>query len=722
MLAGRAAAPRAGMEALVVARHLVRAGRWTDDTQLLAVGPLAADTAYQLGDHATAADVAEATLAAARRSDAGEALLARLHLRAGAALHRAHEQHQYRRHLDAAIAYAEAGDDPEVWVEALDHLLRADQTIGGRRVSPSELQPLLDRLGGEHAALRSRMLQLRSEVCFTNGQFDVGVTDGLEAASVARRVGDGMLEAKAAIATGLNRWARLDLAGAGRSLETGQRLASLADDPWITTWGRGRLAMVHVMTGRLDAAELEAKLNEDRSAELGQWSDRALASAVLATVDLHRGDLAGAERHSARALAHVARSEYHWAAQIVIPVMACARALRGDRAGAHEALGLWKAAGRPAPAVFRMAADLTAGEPNRAANRLGVPRTDRRPTALNLASLVLSLLACSELDRHDQAKGLLGLLEDLDERNVVLPLEWLASVPRARARAYRPSASSTRLLPRARPSGGGHDVGWCDGRVGARATWSSPVSTPTDPGVRAGRRVMHAEDRAELADTLDLRIAADAARALALSLGSFHAARRVDGGARGVVLPPVCGAFLVTDIVESTTKAHRARDEAWVPHARRARERSEACLRRFDGVTFRAPGRRDRRLFREPADAVRCALALHDSLAAIEIAGTHVSVHVGICAGEARPRRAGDLTGEAIVRAHRIMAAAGAGQTLIGEELVAPAVLADLRVTAAGTIEPRGYEGDPFPSTRSAPSASAEVLPVSSARMRNSVS
>ena len=152
-------------------------------------------------------------------------------------------------------------------------------------------------------------------------------------------------------------------------------------------------------------------------------------------------------------------------------------------------------------------------------------------------------------------------------------------------------------------------------------------------------------------------------------------------------------ALLFTGVVDSTLRVGRLGDaraaELWAEHDRRARrllvEHRGREIDRSDGFFL---------LFDTAADAARYALAHHDALVDLEL-GARVGLHVGDVTSRdntaddvARGAKRTEVEGLAKPFAARVMALAGAGQTLLSAS--ARAALVDAALAGAG-LEGHGH-------------------------------
>jgi class 3 adenylate cyclase len=145
--------------------------------------------------------------------------------------------------------------------------------------------------------------------------------------------------------------------------------------------------------------------------------------------------------------------------------------------------------------------------------------------------------------------------------------------------------------------------------------------------------------------------------------------------------------LLFSDIVDSTPRAVEAGDAVWRgqldAHDRCVRQE----IRRFAGQVVNTTGDGFLASFADPADAVRCAQAMHREVAALGLA-IRVGIHTGPC-----DDRAGDLSGLTVHIAARVAAAAAAGQVLVTSTVLDALAEPDFPVSKTVTAELRGIPG-----------------------------
>ena len=131
----------------------------------------------------------------------------------------------------------------------------------------------------------------------------------------------------------------------------------------------------------------------------------------------------------------------------------------------------------------------------------------------------------------------------------------------------------------------------------------------------------------------------------------------------GIRPPPrfdrVLATILITDLVDSTATAAKLGDRAWADLLAAHHEAVRRELSRFSGEEIDTAGDGFLALFDGPARAVRCALAIGEGLADLEL-----SVRSGVHTGEIE-RRGEAARGIAVHVAARVAAEAEPGEVLV---------------------------------------------------------
>lgn len=144
---------------------------------------------------------------------------------------------------------------------------------------------------------------------------------------------------------------------------------------------------------------------------------------------------------------------------------------------------------------------------------------------------------------------------------------------------------------------------------------------------------------------------------------------------------------VMTDMVGSTERAATLGDLAWSDLLARHHAAVRREVARFGGREIDTAGDGFLITFDSPARAVRCALAVVDSVAGLGTA-LRVGVHTGEC------RRAGaKLTGLAVHIASRVAAEAGPGEVLVSGTVSDLVAGSGIRFAERGERQLRGVPG-----------------------------
>jgi class 3 adenylate cyclase len=178
------------------------------------------------------------------------------------------------------------------------------------------------------------------------------------------------------------------------------------------------------------------------------------------------------------------------------------------------------------------------------------------------------------------------------------------------------------------------------------------------------------------------------ALALVLALGFTPLRRRIQPVVDQVLPARGLLTLLFTDIVGSTERIVALGDERWraVLESYRAAVRRE--LARFGGREVDTAGDGFFATFERPTQAVRCAIALRDSLRDLGL-GSRVGLHTGEC--ELRGER---VSGLSVVVAARIMAAAKANEIITSSALRDVLDGSRFRFRDRGTESLKGVPGE----------------------------
>jgi class 3 adenylate cyclase len=152
----------------------------------------------------------------------------------------------------------------------------------------------------------------------------------------------------------------------------------------------------------------------------------------------------------------------------------------------------------------------------------------------------------------------------------------------------------------------------------------------------------------------------------------------ITGERRSLHVDRSLATVVFTDIVESTQRAARVGDQRWRQLITTHDEITSQRIHEYGGQLVKSTGDGALARFDGPARAIRCALALRDALAEIDL-----PIRVGLHAGEVE-RNGDDLAGIAVHIGARVMAAAAPGEVLVSRTVV------DLVAGSQITFEERG--------------------------------
>jgi class 3 adenylate cyclase len=150
----------------------------------------------------------------------------------------------------------------------------------------------------------------------------------------------------------------------------------------------------------------------------------------------------------------------------------------------------------------------------------------------------------------------------------------------------------------------------------------------------------------------------------------------------------VLATILFTDLVGSTQRATQLGDAAWAELLARHDAAIRAELDRHDGEEIDTAGDGFLALFDGPARAIRCGLAIRDSLAALRL-----GVRAGVHTGEVERPSGAKPRGIAVHVGARIMSLAGAGEVLVSSTTHDLVAGSGLEFEDRGEHDLKGVEG-----------------------------
>jgi len=149
----------------------------------------------------------------------------------------------------------------------------------------------------------------------------------------------------------------------------------------------------------------------------------------------------------------------------------------------------------------------------------------------------------------------------------------------------------------------------------------------------------------------------------------------------------VLATVLFTDIAASTEQAARLGDRRWRELLEVHDELARRLVEQFGGQLVKTTGDGILATFDGPGRAIRCAAALRD-----ELAGIDLQIRAGLHTGEIE-LRGGDVGGIAVHIAARVMAAAAPGEILTSSTVRDLVVGSDIAMTDRGPHHLKGVDG-----------------------------
>ena len=624
-----------------------RVGDERNRERLAPIALRAAEEAYAAGGWSRAADLYGFAV------DCGAELPAPGLLKWGVARFRDHDITSVDVLLRAADSASATGDE-QVVTASLVLAARSRLTLAGggpTEVVEDRILALAESPEASLDSIRPSLFGIVAECCF--GRFET--QRGLELAARARAaVGPATDEASrwaVDIAEGLHLAASLDLDGARRCFGDAARSEWSAGSAWHRASAFGRLAMVDLVGGDIDAATVDLADAMRSAKDAHHWSELAFCGALATTVAAMRADPA-VEMIAAEAHQMLRRSEYRPAATILHPALAFARAARGDALGAQQALDALREIGlrgrryRSAIALVS-GTDLTDAGGRRPPGPLSLYTLSDHAFALQLATAT-----------KDEAtvQRLLPALAREVELGITISLDWPYLLPRVLAEAGA-LVDDRRVLH------------WLELTEEHARRQSFVYDGLLAMLLRA--RLLTAEGRIDAATNCAAEVirGADAAGLLAVVAAAQRALELMGAEDRGSLISRV---VLVTDMVSSTGILHRLGDPGWVALLDEHDALVRSAIRAHGGVMYKHTGDGVCAWFTEAADAVSCSRSL---LAAFEdrdlgAGRDRIAIRIGLARG--RPIfRDGDLFGATLVEAVRLCAAAAPGTGLATAEVQA---------------------------------------------------
>ena len=147
----------------------------------------------------------------------------------------------------------------------------------------------------------------------------------------------------------------------------------------------------------------------------------------------------------------------------------------------------------------------------------------------------------------------------------------------------------------------------------------------------------------------------------------------------------VLATILFTDIVESTSLAHKLGDKAWKALLDEHDQLCELCLERFRGRLIKRTGDGIHATFDGPGRAISCAKAILDGAQSLGL-GIRTGLHTGEC-----EIRGDETEGVAVHLAARVAALAESGEVLVSRTVRDLVVGSEIEFKNRGTHQLRGF-------------------------------
>ncbi len=671
--------------ALDIASHLRDAGSMAPIDARRRWGAEAAERAMELGAWGDAV----AAFALALDDDAADGLSPERLLSLGAGAVRAsaadHDLESCERFARPAIDLARQLGDLDTWCEVISDLGHARVRVvgGGEAMRVADLEELLAVVGDDGLTLRARVTALLAEACFAAFDFERGLGYAREASRLAHVADDDEVLAFVLFVLGLQHQGRFELEESERCFSDSVEHAR-AKGFAGGAWSRGRIPSAQWLRGELDAASASAQRAEaDAAATLG-WAEMSLIAAWRANIDGAAGRFGEAEKAAERALVLQRRCDYAFTSIVAQPVLAIARAMRGNLDGARRGLAGWREV-RPSRWIDQLEVLLLAlaGEADEV--RSALERNPWRVISVEEVDLRRAASLCAQVE----VGSIIGDREMLSAART--PLE------RLHARGVRFVPGSLSLVTRLCAV-----VASFDGDHPAAVQWLGAARTDALRAGAAGELARCDLDEVDLArrdgtdhpDRDHLLVTASSAFDRLGMLPFLRRTEQVLDATGAAHVHRTLKVVLFTDLVGSTSLNAASGDDRYLQLLRAHDRVIRASLVRHDGVEFKHTGDGMAAWFASPRQGVRCALDLQDTLAGALRAesGLEVRLRCGLAAGEPIEDR-GDLFGLTVARAARICALADEGAVLVSAEI--PPMITDDTITFVdhGAMPLRGIPG-----------------------------
>lgn len=376
----------------------------------------------------------EAAIEATTRIDDGpSALRALLYARSAYAHWYNHDNRRAIDNARAAVELAQPLGDLSIWADALTSLARGlwsgETGAWGTSYDFSPFDEFLAAAGDREPLLRARVHQVRGSLRFMTTDSD-GASEDLDTAlALARDQNDARVLGEITFARASVFVANIELQEAIDAYEMAYALDESVGNELHCVSGHRGIATVRWMLGDLYEGAEQAQVAMEKGPTIAAWAECSNATAVAAGIAVAQGRFEDAEE-----LAATAERLMRWAghpptAQLLYPALACARTLRGDFAGAHQALDAWAMVTSPGINRFRSLVHAHEGKRELVGPHRTRPRVER-PKFFEVASIAAAIEIGDLLDDLDRIEWAAPGIQYVAERGARFDLGWCSFIPR----------------------------------------------------------------------------------------------------------------------------------------------------------------------------------------------------------------------------------------------------------------------------------------------------
>lgn len=655
-----------------VALHLLKAeGRAASYPDAANILRRAAGQSLQSANHRLAARFAEAAL----RLDPNVEV-ATTHYLAAVAHFRDYSPEHTLRHLEVAEQATRAKADQRTALDLARVLTLRNRLALGTDLaidSFNRSEDLLQEARDLDGSLAAQLCEDLSEYSTLTANHEAGAVWADQSLAFADEANDAVCASTASFAKGLNLWMQLRLPEASDFFRASQRYSERGNDPWFRCWGSGRIPIVQLMEAHPTLATATSQSAEATARAVGDQSERVLALGTQISALVARGRFDEADGLADLAVALLDRTEYAWATAYIFRPLSFRHAITGDTSRASEMIDLWAQRSGSVPWSTRPYLQCLDGLVDRASLAGRAWRHKLSPITMASAIWSAELIGDSASPMYETLRTQLTAAA---EQGALLAPDSSHLVQRAVARLCR--------------LGGDLDDGRTFGEAALETAQRSDL--PIEAALVAidlAETFLQLEEMDKAIEHLELAAGIAASRQLVpVQERCERAATQL--GVRLASEPPlsVKRSLLFTDIVQSTTLVSVVGDAQWVRLLGAHDAAIKGCLPSTHGHQFTHTGDGIGAWFASPHDAVACADAIH---AAIVRVGHQfrldLGVRIGIVSGEVI-ERGSDLSGLDVARANRVMAVAGAGETVVDASVAQTA--SNPSMEGLGTIDLRG--------------------------------